>query len=87
MLTGMTMAQRAASLADEGVVAAGPAATGGGAPRPEPALGGLAAQRAMQMLQAAENAVQRGDWEAYGRDMQRLRQFLAEQAAGGGSPR
>jgi hypothetical protein len=46
----------------------------------------VSVQRALQLLQGAENALQRGDWEAHGREMQRLKQYLEAQAAGGGAP-
>lgn len=38
------------------------------------------AARALEILQAAERAVQQGDWTGYGREMQRLRGYLQDQA-------
>jgi uncharacterized membrane protein (UPF0182 family) len=38
------------------------------------------AQQALEIMQGAEAAMQRGDWTSYGREMQRLKQYLQAQA-------
>lgn len=43
------------------------------------------AQRALQILRAADEALQRGDWAEYGAAMERLRRHLESQATSGGS--
>jgi uncharacterized membrane protein (UPF0182 family) len=56
-----------------------------------PVGGGTAGDRALQLLHAAEAALQRGDWIEHGRSMQALRELLEREAgpqgaAGAGSP-
>ena len=43
---------------------------------------GEAARGALEILRRAQGALQRGDWTAYGREMQRLQQYLESQAGG-----
>jgi len=71
---------------------ASPAAPGGGAAAPGETrqAGGFSAadaRAALDILRGAEAALQRGDWVAYGREMQRLRSYLESQAVPSGSPR
>jgi uncharacterized protein len=67
---------------------AGPSSPGAGAVGAPAAAGtageavgnAAAARSALEILRGAQGALQRGDWTAYGREMQRLQQYLESQA-------
>jgi hypothetical protein len=62
-----------------------PAATGAPAPaggHPPIETGGNAARGALDILRGAQGALQKGDWAAYGREMERLQKYLESQSGG-----